>query len=493
MNADGGDVVRLSHHEANEWQPSLNHDGMIVYTRWDYWDRGNIQAHHPWVTTPHGRDARAIHGNYGISRGARPLMEMDVRAIPGSRRLVATAAAHHGQAYGSLVVIDPQAEDDDAMGPVRRLTPEVPFTEAEIPYRRGQVYATAWPLDEYFYLCVYDPQGAAERSTENNFAIYLIDAFGNKDLVYRDPEISCLSPIPFKASKRPPLLPAATSLPGGPPDTARVGVLNVYDSRKAFPEHLRIAAIRIIQVLPKTTPLIDQPKIGFGSEKGARAVLGTVPVEPDGSAYFNVPAGVPVYFQALDDRGLAVQSMRSSTYFQPGERTVCRGCHELRTAAPRGKQAVAMAFRREASALESEPDGSNPFSFPRLVQPVLDRKCVGCHEAEPEAPALDRGDWAKDANYWYRSYRNLKEYAFFYGVSQRKYDPWTDPRTTPGRFGARASRLWRILEAGHYDLELSQQDMGRIALWLDCNSDFFGSYEDIQAQSRAAVVVSKLE
>jgi hypothetical protein len=492
MNGDGTDIIRLSHHEANEWQPSIDHNGMVLYTRWDYVDRGNIQAHHPWITTPDGLDARAIQGNYGKSKGARPTMEMDVRAIPGSHKYMATAAAHHSQAYGSLVLIDPHTEDDDAMGPVRRITPEVPFPEAEMNYREGQVYAAAWPLDEFFYLCVYDPEGAARRGTKNNYGIYLVDAFGNKDLVYRDPALSCLSPIPLRAREKPRVIPSLANSVGalvsGSPRTASVGILNVYDSLKPFPEKTKITAIRIIQVLPKTTPLIDEPKIGFGSEKGARAVLGTVPVESDGSAYFSLPVEIPVYFQVLDERGLAIQSMRSDTYVHPGEQLLCRGCHEPRNVAPGVPQGVPLAFRRLPSAIQRDVDGSNPFSFPRLVQPVLDRNCVACHDTEPEALDLRKGTWEKENGYRYTSYRNLREYAFFYGVFNTKYDPWTDPRTTPGQFGARASRLYSVLIQGHYDVRLSKEDLYRITLWLDCNSDFFGSYEDTEVQAAGQIV-----
>ncbi|MHC4565492.1 MAG: HzsA-related protein [Planctomycetota bacterium] len=492
MNADGTGIIRLSHHEANEWQPSIDQNGMVLYTRWDYVDRGNIQAHHPWITTPDGHDARALQGNYGRSKNARPTMEMDVRAIPGSHRYVATAAAHHSQAYGSLVLIDPHIEDDDAMGSIRRITPEVPFPEAEINYREGQVYATTWPLSELFHLCVYDPEGAAWRGTKNNYGIYLVDAFGSKDLVYRDPVLSCLSPIPLRPREKPPVIPPLAStveaVTSGPRGAATVGVVNVYDSLKPFPEGTKITTLRIIQVLPKTTPLIDEPKISFGSEKGARAVLGTVPVQSDGSAYFNLPAGIPVYFQVLDERGLAIQSMRSDTYVHLGERLLCRGCHEPRNAAPVVPKAVPLAFRRSPSAIQPDVDGSNPFSFPRLVQPVLDRNCVACHSKEAEAPDLRKGSGGREHAYWHISYRNLREHAFFYGVSDTKYDPWTDPRTMPGQFGARASRLYSILKQGHYDTKLSEGDLHRITLWLDCNSDFFGSYNDTEVQAAGLIV-----
>ncbi|MHC4750803.1 MAG: HzsA-related protein [Planctomycetota bacterium] len=497
MNADGSNIIRISHHEANEWQPSLDHNGMVLYTRWDYVDRGNIQAHHPWITAPDGRDARAIQGNFGKSKTARPTMELDIRAIPGSHKYIATAAAHHGQSYGSLILIDPRTKDDDSMAPVRRITPEAPFPEAEINFNYSQLYASPWPLSEHFYLCVYDADGSARRGKENNYGIYLVDAFGNKELIYRDPAISCTSPIPLRPRKKPPLLAGTTVTPEqqglSKPQTAPVGVANVYNSLYPFPEGTTIKALRIIQVLPKTTPLIDEPRIGYGNEKGARAVLGTVPVEADGSAYFNLPVRKPVYFQVLDERGLAVQSMRSDTYIDPGQRLFCRGCHEPRHSAPLISKRLPLAFRRLPSRIQPDVEGSNPFSFPRLVQPVLERNCVTCHEKEPEAPDLRKGNWKKNRDYRYTSYDNLREYTFFFGSTRNKYDPWTTSRTIPGEFGARASKLYKILSQGHHEVKLSEEDFHRITLWLDCNSDFFGSYDNTYAQARGDIILPILE
>ncbi|MHC4519634.1 MAG: HzsA-related protein, partial [Planctomycetota bacterium] len=497
MNEDGSDISCLSYHEANEWHPSVNHDGLIVYTRWDYVDRGNIQAHHPWTTTPDGRDARAIQGNFAESKNARPIMELDLRAIPGSPKYIATAAAHHGQAYGSLVLINPHVEDDDAMAPVQRVTPEVPFPEAESSFNSGQVYATPWPLSEYFYLCVYDARGSAPRGPQNNYGVYLLDAFGNKELIYRDPHISCLSPIPVRPRRKPPALTGSTpALKQRAPATleaATGGVINVYNSLYPFPEGTSIKALRIIQVLPKTTALINEPRIGYGNEKGARAVLGTVPVEADGSAHFYLPTGKAVYFQALDERGLAVQSMRSDTYVHPGQRLFCQGCHEPRHSAPPANGRFPLAFRRPPSRIQTDVEGSNPFNFPRLVQPVLERRCVTCHEEESEACDLRRGEWEKDPDYRYTSYNNLREYAFFVGSTRNTYDPWTTPRTVPGQFGTLASRLYDILSHGHHDVQLPEDEFHRIALWLDCNSDFFGSYENTDAQARGEIIQPVLE
>ncbi len=514
MNDDGSDIVCISPHESHEWQPSVDHNGMILYTRWDYIDRGANEAHHPWITTPDGRDPRALHGNYPVSFKERPHMEMDVRAIPESRKLVATAAPHHGQAYGSLVLVDTAVPDDDKMSQVRRITPYARFNEAEVGATAQWYYATPWPLSEEFYLCVYSPT-AHTASNPGRHDIYLVDVFGNQELVYSAGDISCLSPMPLRPRPTPPIVPnvstvglakgttpapAAASQPASDANMAKIAIMNVYESHLPWPEGVKIKSLRVVHTVIKSTPVHHRPQIGYGCETGARAVWGTVPVEDDGSAYFYIPAGKTVLFQALDANGLAVQSMRSETWAQPGETLLCNGCHDRREQRPAPKD-LPLALRRAPSNIAPDVDGSNPFNFPRLVQPVLEKNCVECHlkNANKEGtrpPDLRKGDFMKDEFRWYASYRNLMPYAYHHGKEKYglgDYDLWTLPRTTPGQFGARASKLYTMLAAGHHKINLTSDEMHRIALWLDSNSDFFGAYENLEAQSRGEIVYPKLE
>ncbi|MCP4455687.1 MAG: hypothetical protein GY809_29860, partial [Planctomycetes bacterium] len=132
MARDGSDLSTLSYHETNEWNPSVGHDGMLLYTRWDYVDRAPNIAHHLWTAYPDGRDPRSLHGNYPGLIPNRAIAELAIRAIPGSPKMIAVAGPHHGQAYGSLVLIDLRTPDDNAMSQVRRITPEVPFPESEV-------------------------------------------------------------------------------------------------------------------------------------------------------------------------------------------------------------------------------------------------------------------------------------------------------------------------------------------------------------------------
>ena len=280
-------------------------------------------------------------------------------------------------------------------------------------------------------------------------------------------------------------------------------VANVYNSRYPFPKDTRITALRIIQVLMKSTPIMGHPQMNYEgsfSSTLARRVLGTVPVEADGSAHFKAPIHRLLYFQALDEKGRAVQSMRSGTYLQRGDTVSCQGCHEPANNAPTVTRRMAIAYGRPPSAIASEVDGSSPFSYPRLVQPVLDRNCVKCHEenraknasdlrgregllAETPLDAVKQGqkfDLKSGRQFWYPSYRSLEKYVYRVPLHQAE--------TIPGQFGAIGSRLTAILEKEHHGVKLTREDWRRLTLWMDCNADFFGAYDDPEGQAQGKAV-----
>lgn len=501
MMSDGSDVTLLSAHETHEWHPSVTNDGRIIYTRWDYVDRDSDIAHHPWICYPDGTDPRSHHGNYPAFREHRPWMELSIRAIPNSQKFVATAAAHHGENYGSLVLIDQRVQDDGACSQLKRITPEVHFPESEqmpgVPgsphkggNRRGQVYGQPWPLSEDFYLCVYDPR-------ETHYGLYLLDSFGNKIHLYTDPRVPCLDPIPLRARKRPPIIPSRTTEAvadrgaDANEDMATIAVMNVYDAELAWPEDTRITALRVVQLFPKTTRKADEPSMGVGNQSLGRGVLGTAPVEADGSAHLAVPPNVPVYFQALDERGRAVQTMRSLTYVHWGERLTCQGCHEPKGRASAGApRRVPLALRRAPSKLQADVKGSWPLTFARLVQPVVDKHCVACHQAEESAPSLS----AEPARHgWSQAYHTLAPLAWAKHGGNGSLSKNGTSYSVPGNVGARGSKLLALLEQGHYDAALSPEEMYRFTLWLDLNSNFYGVYHDLQAQARGQHVPPKLE
>jgi hypothetical protein len=484
MLPNGEDIIPLSYFETNEWHPSIDNNGMIIYTRWDYIDRDTNVAHHIWHTYPDGRDPRSYHGNYPLRRNDRPWMEMSNRAIPGSHKYISVAAGHHDRAYGSLVVIDIRKKDDRKMSQLKRLTPDNPFPEAE---RGKKMYATPWPLSENFYITLYQPQ-------KKQLGIYLLDAFGNKIFLHDAEGVACLDPIPLVKRSRPPIIPSRTLQArediklAGPPADPKWGIVtvsNVYKAEFPFSKGTKITDLRLINVFPKSTQNADRPRVGIGTQSFARGVLGTVPVEKDGSAHFKVPVGITFYMQALDERGLAIQTMRSATYVHPGETLSCIGCHEEKntTSGKSSSPTAAIALKRGPSEIKRGVSGSYPLSFIRLVQPVLDKKCVPCHTKEKKAPSLAGSTGTKFSP----AYNTLGKYAWTRhggngGIRKNKIT-----YSIPGKNGALASKLYTHLttDAKHKkNAKLTDEEMRRITLWLDGNSVYWGADTELETQAK---------
>lgn len=496
---DGANPHPVSYHETNEWDPAVLADGRVIYTRWDYVDRNAVHYQQLWTARPDGSAPMAYYGNNTFS----PVGIWEARQVPGSALIMATAAAHHAMTAGSIILVD-RDKGVEGQEPLRRLTPDAPFPESETfvapsnwhapgspkeyatpeEERRwpGHCYRTPYPLSETVFLAAYsfDPLlGEPVANKTNMFGLYLADAFGNRELIYRDLNISSLWPVPLRPRPSPPSIPAVRDdrLAG----EGTIYMQNVYASNYVLPEG-SVKRLRIVQVLPKTTPNANDPTMGLANASPGKQVLGTVPVEADGSAHFQVPADTPLCFQAIDGQGRAVQTMRTLTYLQPGERLSCVGCHERRLSAPPPAR-PALAAQRPPSRLEPGPDGSNPFSYPLLVQPVLDKHCVRCHGGETPAgpeghPLVLTGE--PEGRYT-KSYNALGPRVPF--SSWGELDANGEPETLPGRFGARASRLMDMLLEGHHKVCLSDEELDRLVTWMDANALFYGSF-DPEAQAR---------
>ena len=532
MFPDGTDITCISPHETNEFEPSVDNDGRIVYMRWDYVDRGFNQAHHAWIAYPDGRDPRELQGNTRSNEWIGCHAQQSIRAIPGSRLYVATACSHHSHIRGSLVLIDPSAHDDGAMGQLRRLTPDQLFPESEMCSgfdKYSSAYATAWPLSEKYYLCVYDGDANSQYpdcpvdARRRKYDVTLLDAFGNKICVYSHPQISCFDPMPLQPRPCPPIIPhrTLTGLPadadGRRPDpipaaslptTAVIQVMNVYNSRYPFPKDVAgtgpvaIKSLRIWEILPKTMPYVGIPRLGACDQTPGRQCLGTVPVEADGSAAFEAPVGVPLYFQALDSDGCAVQTMRSDTYVAPGETLTCNGCHESREERMREEAGASrLALKRPPSRIVPEPEGSKPYCYPRLVQPVLDAKCVSCHgENRKEGmPDLRYGDRRRNPYGFATSFceflsRSLVKYhtkvykGKDWAKRGRQSDDFVQASSLPGDSGARASRLYSILRGGHHGVKLTDEEMRRLVVFMDSSGAYIAHDFDAVAQKEGKVV-----
>lgn len=485
--ADGSNPRVVSFHDTHEYDPAVLHDGRVLYTRWDYVDRRAVNFQHLWTVKPDGSDVRIYYGNSTLN----PMGIWEARPIPGSKRVMGTACAHHSMPAGSIVLVDVGKGIDD-LGPITRFTPDVPFYESEFPVRSrwggkwppevqkqlqtirwpGHCFRSPYPLSEKYCLAAYSfdtLRGEPYKNPPHLFGLYLVDCFGNKELLYRDSNISSSWPIPLRSRDIPPVLPSALAAESEAEGT--FFLQDVYKSWTPLPTD-RITHLRIIQVLPKTTPHMGKPSPGAARGAPGKQVLGTVPVEKDGSAHFRVPAHKAVLFQALDEQGRAVQTMYSLTYAQPGERVACVGCHEHGTTSPpaSASEPVAMALRRPPSAITPGPDGCLPFSYPLLVQPVLDQHCVQCHSAEK--PKEESGGivlTGEPEAAFSKSYNAL--------VSRVPYrDSGGPPQTLPDQYGARGSKLTTLLVQGHHDVKLAAQDWERLITWMDTNALFYGTF-----------------
>jgi len=476
INLDGSDLCAISPFEMFEWTPEIGHDGSIIYSRWDYIDRDNMPYMGLWAINPDGSNSRMVYKNYSKA----PHCTFEVKPIPGSHKLVFTASGHHSQTMGSLVLLDPSTGLEDAQ-PITRLTPEVPFPEIEgwpLTY-----YASPFPLSERAYLVSWGTEGArvpgpagwdrwhAVQRPSDGMALYVYDAATHsRELLWADSEIGCGDPIPVRPRERPPVV--ASQLAG----TAKEGNFLVTDVYSGLTNVQRgeIKALRLVAVPAKTHPTMNFPSMGITGDDPGKCVLGTVPVEEDGSAYFRAPSGVILFFQALDSRGIALQTMRSATHVQPGQTLSCIGCHEHRQQSPPPKSVQAIA--RGPSQLTPGPEGSWPLRFDQLVQPVLASHCVGCHNPQGTNAIAAKLDLTPG-----KSYDNL----IAFGKPSLRDQVWTAYRrghSVSGDGIASKSALLALLSAsqGHYDVVLDPNSLERLLTWMDTYAQRLGHFSDEQ-------------
>lgn len=473
MDADGGSLCPISPFEMFEWTPCVGNDGALLYSRWDYVDRSNMPYMSLWSIHPDGANARLVYGNFTRS----PHCTFEPQPVPNSRKIVFTASGHHAQTMGSLVLYEPAAGNEGEK-PLQRLTPEVCFPESE--GWPSSFYTSPWPLSERLYLTSWGVVPTAREGSlrpVNDMGLYLFDAEGRQmELLHRDPELACECPLPVRARPRPPVIPAACNWAA-----AKEGCFFVADVYKGLKLTApgTVKGLRIVAVPVKTHPTMNQPALGATKDDPGKCVIGTVPVEADGSAYFRAPAGIPLFFQALDAQGFAVHTMRSATHVQPGQTLGCVGCHEPRTAAPPSQ--LAAAGRRSPSKITPGPEGTWPWRFDKLVQPVLDRHCTKCHN--PQAPefAKSRLDFAA-AN----AYESLVA-AGKPAVGETALAAYQRGASLERSDLALASPIVALLQGGHHQVALDDADMGRLALWLDIYAQRLGAFDDEQEQELLAL------
>ena len=458
MDADGSNILRLSANAIPDDRPAVLPDGRIVYTRWDYTDRDPEKFRDLWVMNPDGTGQMVLFGGVG-----RPYPDFfakcDALPIPDSNGKVVSVfspAFGRRENAGNVMIVDLEAGPGD-WSAAKQISPEIPELGWSIGSGQGDKgFRDPYPVSKDCFLVA------------RNKSLLILDDNGNiqefyqADTMVHDPRV--IRPRP-----REPVIPARTDLYK---TTGQLVLSNVYRGRNmAGVKPGTIKKLLILEDLPKSGSKHGLP--GFhGGYLTLRRVLGTVPVEPDGSASFEVPALRAVYFTALDEKGLAVKRMQNFTMVMPGENQGCVGCHEARIGTPDRREDIGdlMAMKRPPSQIQPFADIPDVFDYPRHIQPIWDRHCVSCHGSDdPAGHAILTGD----NNEWFsQSYsalvaRDQVSQCFSWGE---------DGNHPPYGFGTGASPLMQKIDASHYDVKLTTKEYDTVRLWIESGAAFTGTY-----------------
>jgi Hydrazine synthase alpha subunit middle domain len=510
---DGKHLRRLSFDQVHTNFPTVTQDGRVLYTRWDYNDRGQIYPQPLFQMNPDGTGQTECYGNNSWF----PTTILHARDIPDSPLIVAVLSGHHSHQRGKLALIDTRKGRQEAAGtqliaPVR----ETPAVHVDAYGQDGDQFQYPYPLDETAFLVTYSPYPGKNREYPAPYAIYFMTVDGRRELLASDPAISCSQSIPLAPRKAPHARPSTVEYRQS---TGTYYVQDVYAGpglagvARGTIKKLRVVGLEFRAAGirsnrnggPAGGALVSTPvAIGNGCWD-PKILLGEATVYEDGSACFTVPDRTPVYFQALDEKGYAVQTMRSWSTLQPGERFSCTGCHESKSEGPASRTEATLAMAAGPTPLQPFHGPPRGFSFVKEVQPILDRHCTRCHKQRADEPP------AKDIAFsllgtqtvenasgrkWSDAYLALtgarEQNGFLYGNPEEGVVRWVSSQSVPSMLppytaGAAKSPLIAMLEKGHNAVKLSRQEMETLACWIDLGVPYCGDYVEANAWSEEEV------
>jgi len=508
---DGKYLRRLTFDQVHTNFPTVMADGRVIYTRWEYNDRGQIYSQGLFQMNADGTGQTEFYGNNSWF----PTTIMHARGVPGTQKVIAILCGHHTHQRGKLAIIDNRKGRQEAAG-VQLIAParETKAVQVDVYGQEGDQFQYPYPLSETEFLAAYDPQGSDSQRYVRPYAIYLMTIDGRRELLVADPKISCNQPIPLTPRNRHHLRP---SLVDYRKKTGTYYMQDIYVGQglegvpKGTIRKLRVIALdyraagigKTYNKGPGGASLSSTP-VGVGNTSwDVKVVLGDATVYEDGSALFSVPARTPVYFQALDSKGYAVQTMRSWSTLQPNETLSCVGCHESKNEAPRVRRAT-LAMNAGPELLDPFYGPPRGFSFNREIQPILDRHCVACHagrDTESFSLCGNRTIGENSKRKWSDSYlaltgADLVEWpgagAYYRGNQDGQLVNWINNMSVPTMLppyykGAAKSKLITMLENGHEGVELSREEMDKIACWIDLLVPYCGDYAEANAWSQEEV------
>lgn len=475
MNADGSDVRCISPNTVHDFKPSVMPDGQITFTRWEYVDKhlGNQQS--LWIANPDGTRMTHVAGNH-----FGPLTWWQPFRVPKSRLIACILAPHMPLACGPVALVDP-VHTSASPAIFENLTPELP-PPTHFSWLRKDVgyYTYAYPLSEKYFIVSYC-YGPDDRDP-TGYGIYLLDRWNNRDLIYRDPQLSAFEPIPVRPRPVPPIIPPQDAADSAAASEQQTGTFYVADVYRGLPgiERGSVKYLRVLEEIPKPVSAdcsgfgIQYPVVSNMGHLALKRLWGTVPVEPDGSAHFAAPAGKPLYFAALDENFMEIQRMRSFTSVAPGQRVGCVGCHEPKHTTPVSRSAAAL-LRGPSPITPPAEGGVHAPDFFYDVQPVLDRHCAKCHGGPQPKGGVDlSADYTNlfNAAYGTLTGKKLVNYASDYTVDSL-------PTRPPKYYGSHASRVVEVLLSTHKKegrVNMPPEDFQRLVTWIDCNCPYYGTY-----------------
>ena len=498
INADGAGMRQLTFDQDEDSHPTIMNTGQVLYCRWEYTNTPHAFPHLLFQMNPDGTGQREFYG----SNSYWPNAIYFPKAIPGHpTKIVGVVSGYHGDyRMGELYLIDPARGREGKSGMVQRIPAR--GQEIKTPIK-DRLTSASWPKfmsphplsDKYFIV-------SAKVSPESDWGIYLVDVWDNMLLLHREPGYALFEPTPVRKTVRPPVVPEKVDLER---KDAVVYMHDVYEGPgltgvpRGAVKSLRVHAYHF-----GYRGLTGWAKIGIDGPWDAMRILGTVPVEEDGSVMFRAPANIPLAVQPLDERGRAVQIMRSWFTAMPGEVRSCVGCHEPQNTLPPVRSSIAAT--REPSAIREWYGPARGFDFEREVQPVLDKYCAGCHDGSGQKPDLRaesvhpdyKGQWGNVPKWWGEAdtskwdsdllrigqrkhqlikytpaYEALHPYVRRYGLEGDYVLPYA------AEYSAATSELVQMLEKGHHGVKLDEESWERLYTWIDLNIPCHGTWSDV--------------
>jgi len=501
----GENIYLISRNNEPDYLPSVMNDGRIIYTRWEYTDKPLWRAQSLWTVNPDGTQVNTFWGNQSVW----PDLLKDARCIPGSRRVMFTGSAHHNWFSGSVGIIDPTQGLNFPHG-LTKVTADVSWPESgngpvdpveSADYHAGGHYAayySPYPLSEREFIVSADRGG--------KFVLYLMDVDGNRELIYEGVK-NIFHAQPVRPRPKPPVVTDRVAWPTrrqrlDPQD----GIIFSADVYQGAPTKLQGKAkyLRVLNIDPKTYTywhkrpyLSTGPVVSAVQSDGVKRILGTVPIETDGSVAFYAPPGKALHFQLLDENYRALQTMRSFTGVMPGERRGCLGCHEMHSATPPHKVA-AVELAAHPSKITPPPWGVDTVGYMRYVQPVLDRYCGQCHQGEGKARevldlTLRPGFSIFTEPYvtligrptWGSPYKEPEKPKPGWGIADMIMVEGYDTRDPAGyqtpepmtKLSYKSRLVALCAEGKHYDVKVDPLSLRRVIAWVDTMCPYRGREE----------------